>query len=66
MRRENTYAKMTLGKILIVADRVQWQTIPMAYICYGGCVIGLLLLVGWRKEPECSELQKVVFWGVWS
>jgi hypothetical protein len=64
MRRENTYAKTTLGKILIVADRARRQTIPMAYVCYGGCVIGLLSLVGWREEPECSKLQKVVFF--WS
>jgi hypothetical protein len=52
MRRENTYAKTTLGKILIMADWVRRRTIPMAYVCYGGCDIGLLLLVGWRKEPE--------------
>ena len=57
MRRENTYAEATLGKFLIVADWAQQRTIPMAYVCYGGCVIGLLSLVGWRKEPECSELQ---------
>jgi hypothetical protein len=63
MRRENTYAKTMLGKILIVADSARRRSISMAYVRYGGCVIELLLLVKWCEEPECSELQKGCFWG---
>ncbi len=28
---------------------------------YGGCVIGLLALVGWHEDPECSKLQIGIF-----
>jgi hypothetical protein len=36
---------------------------PMVYVCYGGCVIGLLLLAGWREEPKSSKLQIGRFFG---
>jgi hypothetical protein len=64
MRRENTYAKTMLGKILIVADRVRWQTIPMAYVCYGGCVIGLLSLWGGARSQSVVSFKRFFFWSL--
>jgi hypothetical protein len=57
MMRETTYAARTLGKIPISPGWSRQQTVPMVYVCYGGRVIGLLLLAGWRKEPKSSELR---------
>ncbi len=49
---ENTYTAALLGKIPILIGRVQQWTMPMACTCYGGCVLELLLLAGWRREPK--------------
>ncbi len=56
MMRETTYAATTLGKIPISTGRAWRRTMPMVYVRYGGRVIGLLSLVGWREEPKSSKL----------
>jgi hypothetical protein len=64
MMRETTYAATTLGKNPISTGRAQRRTMPMVYVCYGGRVIGLLLLAGWREEPKSRELQIGCFFEV--
>jgi hypothetical protein len=56
MMRETTYAARTLGKNPILTSRARQRAMPMVYVCYGGGVIGLLLLAGWREEPKSSKL----------
>jgi hypothetical protein len=56
MMRETTYAATTLGKNPISTGRAWRQAMPMVYVCYGGRVIGLLLLAGWREAPKSSKL----------
>ncbi len=58
---ENAYAVATLGKIPILIGRVRGQTMPMACTHYGGCILELLLLTEWRREPKCGELQNGYF-----
>ena len=57
MRRRTTYAATLLGKIPILTSRAQRRVMPMVYACYGGCIIGLLALAGWRREPKSQGLQ---------
>jgi hypothetical protein len=57
MMWKNTYVEVMLGKNQILVGRVWRRTVPMACTHYVGCVLGLLLLGGWREEPECDELQ---------
>ncbi len=56
--RETTCAVVVLGKNPILTGRAWQWAVLMVYACYGGCVLGLLSLAGWRKELECCELQK--------
>jgi hypothetical protein len=53
---ENSYAAALLGKIPISIGPVQRHTMPMTYACYVGCVLELLLLATWRREPKCCKL----------
>jgi hypothetical protein len=52
-----------LGKNLIAAERAHWQTTAMGSVYYGGCGVVVVFFVGWRREPECDELQKGHFFG---
>jgi hypothetical protein len=56
--RETTCAVVVLGKNPISTGRARRRAVSMVYAHYGGCVLGLLLLAGWRAELECCELQK--------
>ncbi len=47
-----------LGKNLIAAERARWRTRAMGSVYYGGCGVVVVFFVGWRREPECNELQK--------
>jgi hypothetical protein len=49
---ENTYTAALLGKIPILIGKAQRRTMPMACTCYGGYVLELLSLAGWRREPK--------------
>ncbi len=53
---EDIYAAATLGKIPILIGRAWQQTMLMASTHYGGSVLELLLLAGWRTLPKCNEL----------
>jgi hypothetical protein len=57
VRGKNTYAVTLLAKTLISTGRARRRMLPMVYACYGGCVIGLVLLMEWRKEPKCGGLR---------
>jgi hypothetical protein len=59
--RGTTYAAMSLGKIPISTGRAWRRMLLMAYTCYGGCVLGLLLLASCRKELGCGRLQIGIF-----
>jgi hypothetical protein len=54
--RGTTYAAMLLGKIPILTGRAWRRMSSMVYTCYGGCVLGLLLLASCRKELGCGGL----------
>ncbi len=56
--RETTCAVVSLGKNPILTGWTWRQVVLMVYACYGGCVLGLLSLAGWREELECCKLQK--------
>jgi hypothetical protein len=58
---ENAYAAALLGKIPISIGWARRRTMPMACACYVGCVLGLLSLIGWCREPECNKLQNSCF-----
>jgi hypothetical protein len=60
----NSYAATMLGRNPISTGQARQRTALMVNTCYGGCVIGLLALVGWREEPERSELRIGNFLGV--
>ncbi len=62
----NSYAATMLGRNPISTGWAQRRAMLMVDARYGGCVTGLLALVGWRKEPEHSELRISIFWGVLS
>ncbi len=53
---ENAYAAALLGKIPILIGRARRRIMPMTCACYVSCVLGLLSLIGWHREPECDEL----------
>ncbi len=66
---ESNYAAATLAKNQITIDRAQRWTMPMACVCYCGCVVGLSPSAVLRGEREGDELRKwsffvefVVFW----
>jgi hypothetical protein len=54
--RGTTYAATLLGKIPISTGRAWRQMSSMVYTCYGGCVLGLLLLASCCKELGCGGL----------
>jgi hypothetical protein len=60
---ENAYAASVLGKNQILTGRARRQTMPIACVCYGGCVIRVLVLVDWHEEPESGGLQIGCFLG---
>jgi hypothetical protein len=62
-RGADNYAAAALGKNLISTGWVQRMSIADNQCLYGGCVIGLLPLAGWRKEPGSSKLRFGPFWG---
>jgi hypothetical protein len=66
---ESNYAAAMLAKNQITIDRAQRRTMPMACVCYCGCVVGLSLSAVLRGEREGDKLRKgsffvefVVFW----
>ncbi len=66
---ESNYAMAGLAKNQILIGWARRQTMPMACVCYGGCVVGLSTLAVLRGEHESNELQIglffvkfVVFW----
>jgi hypothetical protein len=57
----NSYAATMLGGNPISTGwEWRWMTL-MVDAHYGGCVIGLLALVGWREEPEHSKFRIGIF-----
>ncbi len=66
---ESNYAAAVLAKNQISIGWAQRRTMPMACVCYGGCVVGLSTSAVLRGEHESNELQIgsffvkfVVFW----
>jgi hypothetical protein len=53
---ESNYAAAALAKNQISIGRAQRQTMPMACVRYGGCVVGLSTLAVLRGEHESDEL----------
>ncbi len=53
---ESNYAAAMLAKNQITIDRAQQRMMPMACVCYCGCVVGLSLLAVLRGEREGDEL----------
>ncbi len=47
-----------LGKNSIAAKRACRRTMAMGSVYYGRCGVVVVFFVGWRREPECYELQK--------
>jgi hypothetical protein len=66
---ESNYAAVALAKNQISIGRARRRTMPMACVCYGGCVVGLSTSAVLRGEHESDELRIglffvkfVVFW----
>ncbi len=66
---ESNYAAAALAKKQILIGRERRRTMPMACVCYGGCVVGLSTSAVLRGERESGELRIglffvrfVVFW----
>jgi hypothetical protein len=66
---ESNYAAAALAKNQISIGQARWRTMPMACVCYGGCVVGLSTSAVLRGERESDKLQIglffvkfVVFW----
>ncbi len=66
---ESNYAAAALAKNQISIGRARRRTMPMAYVRYGGCVVGLSMLAVLCGERESNKLRIgsffvkfVVFW----
>ncbi len=66
---ESDFAAAALAKNWISIGQVRRRTMPMVYVCYGGCVVRLTSLAVLREERVSNKLQIgsflrefVVFW----
>ena len=54
---ETNYAAAALGKMSFFTGRARRRTVSTAYACYGGCVLGLLLLFSLRQRLNFGGLR---------
>jgi hypothetical protein len=57
MIEETNYAAAVLGKMLFFTGWARRRTVSTAYACYGGYVLGLLLLFSLRQRLNFGGLQ---------
>jgi hypothetical protein len=53
---ETNYAAVGLGKMSFITGRARRRMVSMAYACYAGCVLGLLLLFSLRQRLNFGGL----------